>query len=294
MLEAALALCTTHFPTHSLILLLRLLRLLAVRSTMMMIQRTPSMNNRTPKRSTSLVSTLIRPVIDRRTYDRSVSPASSFSSSILVRGMSEAMTPQKLSPQSRSSVSQEKSNRRRMIDFTRRRTVAGPTEPISNNKENLPVPSRTSSYRYSAAATATTSNNDQVSKKYFFHPTPSKRMEENLPNTYGSTHSRHSISSVYLLSHAPGALPPPPPPPVQPSSSSSFHSLTRGLRRRSSLHVTPSHPTSPESLDDLLCDREVESYFYPSPTTHREHIYINIPTPPNHYQALPYLQGTLC
>ena len=289
MLEAALALCTTHFPTHSLILL-RLRLLLAVRSTMMMIQRTPSMNNRTPKRSTSLVSTLIRPVIDRRTYDRSVSPASSFSSSILVRGMSEAMTPQKLSPQSRSSVSQEKSNRRRMIDFTRRRTVAGPTEPISNNKENLPVPTRTSSYRYSA--TTTSNNNDQVSKKYFFHPTPNRRMEENSPNTYGSTHSRHSISSVYLPAHAPVALPPPPP--VQHSSSSGFHSLSKGLRRRSSLHFTPSHPTSPESLDDLLCDREVESYFYPSASTHREHIYINIPTPPNHYQALPYLQGTLC
>jgi len=253
----------------------------------MMIQRTPSINNRTPKRSTSLISSLIRPIIERRTYDRSISPASSFSSSILVRGMSEAMTPDKISTQSRSNISQEKSNRRRVIDFNRRRTVAGATEPMSNNKENLPVPSRTSSYRQSSSM----NTNDQVSRKYFFHQTPQKRIEENLNNTYGSTHSRHSISSVYLLSHAP-VVPPAPPP--QLSSSSSSHSLTKGIRRRSSLHFTPSCPTSPQTLDDLLCDREVESYFYPSSNIHREHIYINIPTPPNHYQALPYLQGTLC
>lgn len=254
----------------------------------MMIHRTPSTNNRTPKRSTSLVSTLTRPIFERRSYDRSVSPTSSFSSSILVRGMSEAMTPQKISYQSRPIVSQEKSNRRRIIDFNRRRTVAGPMEPTSHNKENLPFSSRPPSYRYSPAV-----SNEHQTKKYFFHPTSTKRSEDNPSNSYGSTHLRHSVSSVYLISHVPVLPPPLPPPQSSLPPSVATRTPSRSVRRRSSLHFTPSYPTSPESLDDLLCDREVESYFYPS-HPHPEPIYINIPTPPNHYQPLPYLQGTLC
>ena len=185
------------------------------------------MNKRTPKRSTSLVSTLIRPIIDRR----SVSPASSFSSSILARGMSEAMTPQKV-------PSHEKSNRRRIIDFTRRRTLAA---PMTNNKEN---------YRHSPAT-----------NKYFFHSNSNsnKKIDETSPS---------------VMSHVP------------PSLSSSRCSPTKVHHRRTSLQMIRSYPTSPQSLDDLLCDQEVESYFYPS-HSHREHIYINIPDPP-------YLQGTLC
>ncbi len=253
-----------------------------------MMKKTP-MNSRTPRRSTSMVSTMSRPIIERKT----VSPTSSFSSSILTRGMSETMTPQKTYHLSRTNLNEEqtnilvpKSNRRRAIDFTRRRTVAGPTEPINinnNNKENLPINRRQQIYRFSPS----TSTN-QLTKKYYFHSNqPPVKNEDMLMNSYGLTllqqqqQKRQSVSASVIIPHTSENVPPIRSP------------LKQSIRR-------PQEYTS-DSLDDLLCDREVESYFYPnrrqSPISHLQHIYINLEPTPHHYQPPPpppYIHGTLC
>ena len=268
-------------------------------SLLVMMMKKTSTNNRTPRRSSSLVSTISRPIIESKQTDRSVSPSSSFSSSILIRGMSENLTPQKSSyhlsrvtlndepldhhppPQQQSS---SKSNRRRAIDFNRRRTVAGPTESVHQNKENLPQPRRQHIYRFSPS----TSNNQQ-GKKYFFH---SNSNEDMLMNSYGLTllqpqqqqplvtPRRQSVTASITL------LP----------STEVNHHVAPLPRRTSSIQLTPSDP-----LDDLLCDREVESYFYPnrrqtSPPS--QHVYINLEPSPNYYQSsttsAPYFHGTLC
>lgn len=249
------------------------------------MKRTPSVN-RTPRRSTSMVSTLIRPFIERKQHERSVSPASSFSSSILARGMSEAMTPQKTVYPSRAMPVEENNNRRRAIDFSRRRTVAGPIEPMHHDKENLPVQRRQHTYRASPLV-----SNDSGARKYFFHSNTMKSPDDAPVNSYGfpfvqpPVQPRHSVSTVVMMSQTPSSI--------------STRPSQKPVNRRASIQLTPSHRPTPESLDDMLCDREVESYFYPSrdlsdSSSFPQHVYINLQTPPNHYQPLPYIQGTLC
>lgn len=237
---------------------------------MMMMKKT-SMNNRTPRRSTSLVSTISRPMIQSKPIiEKSISPSSSFSSSILIRGMSENVSPPKSyhlsrvnlhDEQNHQQVSPTKSNRRRAIDFNRRRTVAGTNESIpQNNKENLPQSRRQQIYRFSPS----TSNNSQT-KKYFFHSNSSTKNDDMLMNSYGLT----------LL---------------QPSSFSTprRQSVTANITLVSPIQINPSRPLiSSDPLDDLLCDREVESYFYPPRSS--QHIYINLQPSPNGY-----FPGTLC
>jgi hypothetical protein len=230
-----------------------------------------------------MVSTITRPIIEPKHHEKPVSPTSSFSSSILARGMTERMTPQKTYHLSRPNLTDEqtnilvpKSNRRRAIDFSRRRTVAGPTEQI-HNKENVRQPI----YRFSPS----TSNNT-ITKKYYFHSNPPPiKTEDMLMNSYGLTllqqQKRQSVSASMIIPHN--------------SENASIHSPRKQLNRRSSIHSIPQEYTS-ESLDDLLCDREVESYFYPnrrqSTFSHPQHIYINLETPPNY--PPPYIHGTLC
>jgi hypothetical protein len=255
------------------------------------MKKTPS-NIRTPRRSTSMVSTMTRPIIEQKQYEKTVSPTSSFSSSILARGMSESMTPQKTYHLSRTNVTEDqknillpKSNRRRAIDFSRRRTVAGPTEQINNNnnnKENFPINRRQQIYRFSPS----TSNNI-VTKKYYFHSNPPVKTEDILMNSYGLTllqqQKRQSIPASMMIPNM--------------SENISIRSPPKQLNHRPSIYLTQSQYTS-DSLEDLLCDREVESYFYPNrqqaPTSHVQHIYINLETPPNYYQPTAYLHGTLC
>ena len=236
---------------------------------------------RTPKRSTSMVSTMIRPVIEMRQYARAVSPTPSFSSSILARGMSEAVSPQKSSYQLQPMAWQEKSNRRRAIDFARRRTVADPAEQTnSNNKENVPSQPSTQLYRFASSTSAV-----QMPKTYFFHSNPPLKNDDMSVSLYGSTplQQRHSVSTVVMTSRAP--------------AHASLRFSHKPLNRRPSVQSKSSRQPS-ESLDDLLCDREVESYFYPhrqSPSTSfPQHVYVNLETPPNHYHPLPFIQGTLC
>ncbi|CAF0997065.1 unnamed protein product [Rotaria sordida] len=264
-----------------------------------LIMKKTSSTVKTPKRSTSLVSTLNRPVIEQKQYERAVSPTASFTSSILTKGMFERMTPQRTSHQSHTNLPDEqttnlltKSNRRRVIDFSRRRTVATSTEQNNNNnnnndKENIPINRRQQIYRFSPS----TSNNI-TTKKYYFHPKPSVKNEDMLMNSYGLTllqqqqpiQQRQSLSSTMITSKIP--------------DNSLINLLHKQQNHRSSIHLPQQQYTS-DSLDDLLCDREVESYFYPqrrqSPTSIPQHIYVNLDTPSNYYPPPPpYIHGTLC
>ncbi|CAF3413689.1 unnamed protein product [Rotaria sp. Silwood1] len=267
------------------------------------IMKKISSSIKTPKRSTSLVATLNRPVIEKKQYERAVSPTASFTSSILTKGMFERMTPQKPSHQSRTNLTDEqttnllvKPNRRRAIDFSRRRTVASLTEQHyinnhnnnnNNDKENVPINHRQQIYRFSPS----TSTNIPT-KKYYFHPKPSVKNEDILMNSYGLTllqqqqpiQQRQSLSSIVMTPKIP--------------DNSSINSLHKQQNRRSSIQL-PQQQYSSDSLDDLLCDREVESYFYPhrrqSPTSIPQHVYINLETPSNYYPPPPpYIHGTLC
>lgn len=53
-----------------------------------------------------------------------------------------------------------------------------------------------------------------------------------------------------------------------------------------------------ESLEDLLCDKEVESYFYPTKTNLKnrppDDVYMNLKTANDYYKSSELLQGTLC
>lgn len=264
------------------------------------MKKTPS-NTRTPRRSTSMVSTMTRPIIEQKQYEKTVSPTSSFSSSILVRGMSESMTPQKVYHLSRTNLNEEqtnillpKSNRRRAIDFARRRTVAGPTEQINynnNNKENIPNNRRQQIYRFSPST-----SNSIATKKYYFHSNPPVKNEDMLMNSYGLTllqqqqqqqqPKRQSMSSSLTIPNF-----------SDNTSRCSPKKQQQQLNRRPSIQLPQQEYTS-DSLDDLLCDREVESYFYPnrhqSSISHPQHIYINLEAPLNYYQPSSYIHGTLC
>lgn len=262
------------------------------------MKKNPSLN-RAPKRSTSMVATLNRPIIEQKHYERSISPTASFTSSILAKGMSDRLTPQKTPHQSRTNLTDDHtpnsflgSNRRRIIDFTRRRTVAGSNEQFlnsSNNKENVPINHRQQQqiYRFSPATSTNMS-----AKKYFFYPRSSTKNEDMLMNSYGlkilqqQPQQRQNPYSKTLISKIP--------------ENSSKYSSQQQLEnnRRSSIHLLQQKYTS-DSLDDLLCDREVESYFYPdkrqSTNSYPQHIYINLEGSSNYYSPPPtFIHGTLC
>ncbi|UJR21196.1 hypothetical protein I4U23_024294 [Adineta vaga] len=244
-----------------------------------------SSNSKAPKRSTSLVATLTRPFIERKQYEKSISPTLSFSSSILTRGMTEQMTPQINNYQSRTNPLEEqsktlvpKSNRRRAIDFSRRRTVGGPTDQLATNKENLP---NQQIYRFSPTAST-----NIVTKKYYFHPTTPAKNEDILMNSYGLT-----ILQPQRQSSAPTTKKP------QISQTTSLRTPPKSFTYRSSIRI-PQQDFISESLEDILCDREVESYFYPNryqpSISIPQHIYINLGNSTNHYQPPAYIHSTLC
>lgn len=240
-----------------------------------------STNIKPPKRSSSLVSRITRPIIEKQ-IQKTISPSSSFSSSILMRGMSERITPPPPPPPQKIDSQLIKSNRQRTIDHSRRRTVATLNE-YHSNKENISVQTLTnSSANFYQFPTSSSNNRVEIhvpsnkhisAKKYYFHSDSTKPTEDLLNSSYGLTlltqQTRHSNPSVLLLSQIPNNLSSHKPMPVP----------------RTSIPQT----TTLDSLDDLLCDREVESYFYPinSPP---QHIYTNLENP----SSSSYYHGTLC
>jgi hypothetical protein len=251
------------------------------------MKKTP-INIKPPKRSSSLVTRITRPIIEQKSQ-RAVSPASSFSSSILTKGMAERITPPSTSSSSRRSTNHSsKSNRRRTLDFTRRQSITNTTEQHSN-KENLSKKSSGDIYQFSPLSSNSKtdilnpSSKHTATKKYYFHSNPTKTNEDLLNNSYGLTllnhqqqqpplQSRHSTATVLMMSQVPN------------------NSLKKSLTPRTSV---PQKPTL-DSLDDLLCDREVESYFYPT-SPDSEHIYMNLENLSDSYpSSLSYMHGTLC
>jgi hypothetical protein len=250
-----------------------------------------------PKRSSSLVTKLTRTIFEQplAQSQRSTSPSSSFSSSILTRGMSERMT----SPIVKSNEhSSKKSNHRRTIDFSRRRTITGTSEQMAN-KENLSGKQSTGKSSEKPHRSMPTSSEYQVeiqpssskhrtTNKYYFH---SHTSEDLLNNSYGLTllkqqqqaqpeqqpllQQRHSVAARLILSQIP---------------------KDRVFSQQSSTICSSLEPTI-DSWDDLLCDREVESYFYPIPSSFEsEPFYMNLGVPSNeHYpSSLDNIHGTLC
>ncbi|CAF0928428.1 unnamed protein product [Rotaria sp. Silwood1] len=253
-------------------------------------------NIRPPKRSSSLVTRITRPIIEQQSQ-RTISPASSFSSSILTKGMSERITPLQSSKQQKSDNHSSKSHHHhRNIDFSRRRTIASTNEQISN-KENLSIKHQEKSqkdvYRFSPLLSKNEvefrrpSSKHIVTKQYYFHSYPTETNEDLLNNSYGLTllkqqkqqqqqqqpaKQRHSVGTVLMISQAPNHV----------SSQKQLNPSTL-LQQEYTL----------DSLDDLLCDREVESYFYP--TSQSDHIYMNLENISDPYQApLSYIHETLC
>jgi hypothetical protein len=252
------------------------------------IMKKTSSTNKTPKRSTSMVATMTRPIIEQKHYEKAISPTYSFSSSILGKGMTERMTPQTIYHQSRTNLPEEqtnillpKSNRRRAIDFVRRRTVGVPNEQINNNKENLPINHRQQIYRFSPP----TSTNI-VTKKYYFHSKPPVKNEDILMNSYGLTILQQQRQSLSAAVKKP-----------QISDISSIRLPQKQLNLRPTIHLKQQEYTS-DLMDDILCDREVESYFYPSrrqsPPSLPPHVYKNLGISSNYYQPPPYIHSTLC
>ncbi len=119
-------------------------------------------------------------------------------------------------------------------------------------------------------------------KKYYFHSNSIEKDEDLLNNSYGLTllnqqqtaplQQRHSVGAVLMISQVPNHI-----------------SSQKQLNPRASLQQ---HTLG--SLDDLLCDREVESYFYPT-SSPSEHIYMNLENSSDAYQtSLSCIHGTLC
>ena len=248
------------------------------------MKKTP-MNIKPPKRSSSLVTRITRPIIEKQSK-ANLSPSASFSSSILTRGMSERMT-----PPIKSEATSSKFNRRRTVDYTRRRTIDGTNEHKSNNKENISIKNHEKSsddiYQFpnpNKVEILLPSSKNIAAKKYYFHSHPNKPNEDLLNNSYGLTllnqqqppPPRHSTATtVLMMSQVPSQI----------SSSKQKPYTPRTIRKQSY-----QQPQTIESLEDLLCDREVESYFYPT-TSHSEHIYMNVEHPAS---SLSSIHGTLC
>ncbi len=127
-----------------------------------------------PKRSSSLVSRITRPIIEQQ-VQKAISPSSSFSSSILTKGMSDRITPPPTPQKSNDHAS--KSSRRRTIDYTRRRTITGLHEQISN-KENIAIKNQDKSpgdiYQFTPSSSNAKvelqipSSKSPATKKYYF------------------------------------------------------------------------------------------------------------------------------
>lgn len=263
------------------------------------MKTTPS-NIKPPRRSSSLVTKLQRSILEQQTQtnpsittvERTNSSTSSFSSSILARGMSERITPTPPAPLEKSKSTHHHHHPRRAIDFSRRKTLATTNEQNAN-KENLSFkssveqPYRFDSSNVKADAQAPTAKH-KVTKEYYFH---SQTSEDLLNNSYGLTllqqqkqvskplQPRHSVEAVLMISQIPKI--------------SSFQPTPIPTRS-----PPPTAPTL-DSLEDLLCDREVESYFYPASSSFpSEHIYMNLSTPADPYSnfspSFDYLHGTLC
>jgi len=249
------------------------------------MKKTPT-NIKPPKRSSSLVTKMTRSIIEQQPL-RTISPTSSFSSSILAKGMSERITPTS-PPAEKPDNHSSKSNRRRTIDFSRRRTVAG-TNEYKSNKENLLKKTQEKSsqdiYQFSPLLSNKKteihipSSKHIATKKYYFHSNSTKTNEDLLNNSYGLTllnqkqqqplQQRHSAATVLMISQVPNQI----------SSQKQLNPRTSIQHEQHTL----------DSLDDLLCDREVESYFYPT-SSQSEHIYMNLENP----LSLSYIHGTLC
>ncbi|CAF3794672.1 unnamed protein product [Rotaria sordida] len=242
------------------------------------------------------VTRLTRPIIEQQSQ-RTISPASSFSSSILTKGMSERITPTQSSKQQKSDNQSSKSHRHRSIDYSRRRTIASTNEHHSN-KENLPIKHSEKfskdAYRFSPLSSKNEveirrpSSKHIVTKQYYFHSHPTETNEDLLNNSYGLTllkqqkqkqqqqqqpaKQRHSVATVLMISQVPNHI-----------------SSQKQLNHRTFLQ----QEHTLDSLDDLLCDREVESYFYP--TSQSDHIYMNLENSSDSYQpSLSYFHETLC
>ena len=122
---------------------------------------------------------------------------------------------------------EENNNRRRAIDFSRRRTVAGPIEPMHHDKENLPVQRRQHTYRASPLV-----SNDSGARKYFFHSNTTKRPDDVPINSHGfafvqpPVQPRHSVSTVIMMSQTPSSI--------------STRPSQKPVNRRASIQLTPS------------------------------------------------------
>jgi hypothetical protein len=194
-----------------------------------------------------------------------------------------------MTPLIKSEPHPSKSNRRRTIDFTRRRTIDGTNEHKSN-KENILIKNHEKSsddiYQFPSSNKVEIllpSSKNIATKKYYFHSHPIKPNEDLLNNSYGLTllsqqqqQPRHSTATtVLMMSQVPSQI----------SSAKQKPYTPRTIRKQSY-----QQPQTIESLEDLLCDREVESYFYPT-TSHSEHIYMNVDHPSS---SLSSIHGTLC
>lgn len=250
-------------------------------------------NIRPPKRSSSLVSRITRPIIEQQ-LQRAPSPASSFSSSILTKGMSDRITPPPSPLERLNKSTLSKSSNQRTVDFSRRRTIASTSEHNSN-KENLSTKcqeqSRQDTYRFSPSLSSASKNKVEVhipstkhvvTKQYYFQSYPTETNEDLLNNSYGLTllkqqaaqpvKPRHSVATVLMVSQVSNNAP-----------SEKQYNPQNYLQQGYTL----------ESLEDLLCDREVESYFYP--TSPLDHLYMNYENSTNSYQLpLAYVHETLC
>ncbi|CAF1604424.1 unnamed protein product [Rotaria magnacalcarata] len=251
-------------------------------------------NIRPPKRSSSLVARITQPIIEQQ-FQKTISPASSFSSSILTRGMSERITLPS-SPTEKTDKHSSKSNRHRPVDFSRRCTIAS-TNEHNSNKENSSTKYQDQYpqdiYRFSPVLSKNKveiripSSKPVVTKQYYFHSNSTDTNEDLLNNSYGLTllkqqkqptppqpvQPRHSVGTVLMISQVPNHI----------SSEKQYDPRTY-LQQDYSL----------DSLDDILCDREVESYFYP--TSPLDHLYMNFENSTNSsYQpSLSYFHETLC
>ena len=228
-------------------------------------------NIKPPKRSSSLVTRITRPIIEQQ-LQRTISPATSFNSSILTREISDRIT-----PSSRTDYHLSKFNRRRTIDFSRRRTVTNVNE-YNSKKENYLIKKdqeKSSFNIYQFSPLTSTNKTDIHIPSSYYHSNSIETKEDLLNNSYGLTLLQQPIKSIYPIAT------------ILNTSQISNHRTSQKPRTFIQQEYTL------DSLDDLLCDREVESYFYPN--IQKENIYMNLENSSNSYQPLlSYIHETLC
>lgn len=232
-------------------------------------------NIKPAKRSSSLVTKLVRaPMVEQQKINCSTS---SFSSSILTRGMSERV----ISP---SETSDDASN---FVRNERRSNKVDKFHEQNENKENffqtysipcddgffqvqsiLPADGiySTTSNKFNNVSDSSENNEDFLNNSYGLTLLKERKLEKK----DGNQRKRHSLAPMPLLS-----------------------AKTNLSTTKTSTIIAPSL----DSLDDLLCDREVESYFYPkSASFHSDHFYTNSTAPSDQYylSSSTYIHGTLC